>query len=158
MRILVCGGRDFGNVPDRDHELYQERLAQALFVYWTMDAIAEEFSVNYNTDDNWLPTDIVIISGMAKGADTCAVNWAVINWCHVDEYRAEWDKYGKRAGYIRNQQMLDEGKPDLVVAFPGGRGTAMMVDIARKAGVEVREIEYDSGTREHHSTAGNEDS
>lgn len=142
MRILVCGGRDFGNVPDPDHELHAVKHAQARFVMETLDRIAEEFSVNYDPYDNWLPADIVIISGMAKGADTCAVDWAVINWCHVEEYRAEWDKYGKRAGYIRNQQMLDEGEPDLVVAFPGGRGTEMMKDIARKAGVPVREIHY----------------
>jgi hypothetical protein len=44
-----------------------------------------------------------------------------------------------KAGPIRKQQMLDEGKPDLVVAFPGGRGTAHMVRIARAAGIEVIE-------------------
>ena len=41
---------------------------------------------------------------------------------------------------MRNQKMLDEGKPDLVVAFAGGRGTADMVRIAKRSGVEVREI------------------
>lgn len=68
-----------------------------------------------------------------------AVDWAVINWCPFTEFPADWDKYGKSAGYIRNQQMLDEGCPDYVVAFPGGAGTNMMKRIASKAGVPVIE-------------------
>lgn len=59
------------------------------------------------------------------------------------EFPADWDKYGKRAGYLRNVQMLDEGKPDLVVAFPGGKGTAMMVKLAKERGVRVIEYAYD---------------
>jgi hypothetical protein len=53
-----------------------------------------------------------------------------------------WNKCGIGAGYFRNVQMLEEGKPDLVVAFLGGKGTAMMVKIARAAGVEVRECVF----------------
>lgn len=49
-------------------------------------------------------------------------------------------KYGKSAGPIRNQTMLDDGKPDLVLAFPGGRGTADMVAKAEKHGIPVRRI------------------
>lgn len=89
---------------------------------------------------NWLP-DVFVISGKARGADTLAIDWAVVNWQDYKEFPADWEKYGKSAGYIRNQQMLDEGKPDIVVAFPGGAGTRMMVNIARKAGVEVLEVE-----------------
>lgn len=57
-------------------------------------------------------------------------------------FPAEWNKYGKKAGYIRNAQMLEIGKPDLVLAFWDGvsRGTKMMIDLAKKAGVEVRII------------------
>ena len=50
--------------------------------------------------------------------------------------RLDWKKYGKKAGPLRNQQMLEEGKPDLVVAFPGGNGTADMVRRAKKANIE----------------------
>ncbi len=53
---------------------------------------------------------------------------------HLYEHR---DKYGKSAGSIRNQQMIDEGKPDLVVAFPGGFGTKDMVRRAKKHNIEV---------------------
>jgi predicted Rossmann-fold nucleotide-binding protein len=42
---------------------------------------------------------------------------------------------------VRNRQMLTEGRPDLVVAFPGGKGTANMVALARKAGVEIVEVQ-----------------
>jgi hypothetical protein len=56
-------------------------------------------------------------------------------------YPADWAKHGRAASPIRNQQMLDEGRPNLVVAFPGGRGTADMVRRARSAGVEVIEVD-----------------
>jgi hypothetical protein len=60
-------------------------------------------------------------------------------------YMADWDGLGRKAGPIRNQRMLDEGKPDLVIAFPGGRGTADMVRRAREAGVEVVELAGHTG-------------
>jgi hypothetical protein len=56
---------------------------------------------------------------------------------HVKEYRAEWHRFGREAGPMRNARMLAEGKPNLVVAFPGGPGTRNMVDLARRAGVEI---------------------
>jgi hypothetical protein len=58
-------------------------------------------------------------------------------------FYADWDKHGRAAGPIRNQQMLDEGKPDLVVAFllPQGSGTLDMIRRTEKAGIEVRVIE-----------------
>lgn len=60
----------------------------------------------------------------------------------VESYPADWKRYGRAAGPIRNRQMLEEGKPDLIIAFHSNlaesRGTANMVKIARKAGIEVR--------------------
>ena len=53
---------------------------------------------------------------------------------------AEWALHGKKAGYLRNEKMLRMGKPDLVVAFPGGVGTAMMVDLAKKKGLRVIDL------------------
>ena len=88
-----------------------------------------------------------IISGMARGADLMAYNYATRRGIPCDEYPADWNKYGKSAGYIRNKQMLEQGRPDLVVAFPGGKGTSMMVDIAKQAGVEVKEIRLDNAKR-----------
>jgi hypothetical protein len=67
-------------------------------------------------------------------------------WCRgvprkpYEVTQGEWDELGKKAGPLRNQRMLDEGKPDLVVAFPGGGGTKDMVRRAVKAGVSVHEV------------------
>jgi predicted Rossmann-fold nucleotide-binding protein len=114
LRVLVCGGRDF-----RDWELAREYL----------DRLHAEFGIT------------CVIQGGARGADELADRWAG-SWAGVnsEEYRAEWDEYGKGAGHIRNQRMLTEGNPHIVVAFPGGRGTADMVRRARAAGIEVREV------------------
>ncbi|HVM95122.1 MAG TPA: hypothetical protein VMT89_01980, partial [Candidatus Acidoferrales bacterium] len=56
-------------------------------------------------------------------------------------FMADWRRNGRAAGPIRNQQMLTEGKPDLVVAFPGGRGTRDMVNKAKAANVAVTVID-----------------
>ena len=115
MRVLVCGGRNFTDYK--------------FFKLW-MD-------VRFPIRD-----DLVIITGMATGADIQAFNWAFEEELEVLKYPANWTKYGRAAGLIRNKQMLDEGKPDLVIAFPGGRGTADMVSRARKAGVNVEIVTY----------------
>ena len=81
-----------------------------------------------------------IIHGNAKGADDLADNWAKANHIPVIPFPADWGKYGKAAGPIRNKQMLDEGKPDLILAFPGGKGTANMKEQARIAGIEVLDV------------------
>lgn len=81
-----------------------------------------------------------IIHGNAAGADDLADSWAKANHVSVVPFSADWGTFGKSAGPIRNQQMLVEGKPDLVVAFPGGKGTSDMVRQAKIAGVTVIEV------------------
>ena len=78
----------------------------------------------------------------ASGADRLGERFAKANNCELLVFPADWNKFGKAAGFIRNQQMIDEGKPDLVVALPGGRGTADMVRRAKKHGIEVAEVKY----------------
>jgi hypothetical protein len=78
-----------------------------------------------------------IISGGARGADRLAERYAVEFGVPIQVFPALWDTEGKAAGFIRNQRMLDEGDPDLVVAFPGGRGTDDMVRRAIRHGVKV---------------------
>lgn len=121
---LICGGRDFNDYR---------------FVSYILDKLCMERSACYTSNDNWLPSDIRIVTGGARGADDCGEQWAVVNWCQGKVYPAQWDKHGRSAGPIRNQQMLDEEQVDLVVAFHGGLGTADMVSRARKAGIEVIE-------------------
>jgi hypothetical protein len=102
MRILVCGGRDF-----TDTEL----------IYNTLDKLDKQILID------------IVIEGDARGVDRIAGYWARKNHKKNIKYRADWAAFGKRAGFLRNIQMLEEGRPDIVVAFPGGRGTAHMVSI-----------------------------
>jgi len=141
MRILVCGGRNFGDTNVLP-EFREERIKEYKFIHRTLDELARKYSKEYKENDNWLPTDITIISGAARGADRAASDWATCNYARLEEFPADWVQYGKRAGPIRNEDMLNRGNPNLVISFPGGRGTAHMVKIAKKAGVEVVEITY----------------
>lgn len=83
---------------------------------------------------------VIVIEGGARGADRLAREAA--EWCGipVQTYPADWSHYGKAAGGIRNQRMLDEGRPDMVLACPDpeSRGTWDMVRRAEAAGVPVR--------------------
>lgn len=81
-----------------------------------------------------------IISGNARGADILGKQYAEEHDIPCIVMPAEWDRYGKRAGYIRNQQMLDEA--DALIAFWDGRsrGTQHMIDIARDKGIPVRVV------------------
>ena len=92
----------------------------------------------YNELKDIEPT--VIISGGANGADELAIRYADLMGVALEVYQADWSTFGKSAGPKRNQRMLREGKPELVLAFPGGRGTADMVNRAKRAGIPVKEI------------------
>lgn len=71
-----------------------------------------------------------VIQGGARGADDLGRRWAENRGVPVIEMRANWQRYGKRAGPMRNAWMLRFCRPDYVVAFPGSAGTAHMVRIA----------------------------
>lgn len=114
MRVIVCGGRDFS-----DTEL----------VYKTLDRIHKERGIT------------TVIEGDARGADRIGGFWARKNLIDNIKFPADWDTYGRRAGPIRNQKMLSEGKPDLVVAFRGGRGTEHMKSVTRGARIELIEVQ-----------------
>lgn len=81
----------------------------------------------------------VLMQGGAGGADRLALEWAQERGVPVITFPANW-RLGKRGGPMRNQFMLDEGKPHLVVAFPGNTGTADMIEKAEAAGVRVKRI------------------
>lgn len=84
--------------------------------------------------------DLHLIHGAARGADTLARCWAESHGVPHTPYPADWTQHGKSAGAIRNRQMIQEGKPELVVAFPGGRGTQDMVDASTKAGIRILDL------------------
>ena len=78
----------------------------------------------------------ILIHGGARGADQRASEWARENGIHTASVPALWDQMGKSAGYARNRAMLLL-QPEYCVAFPGGKGTAMMISLCEKAGIPV---------------------
>lgn len=148
MKWLVCGSRKLGDLAalrSREHPEWGERERQYNFIMRTLDKLSILRSKYYNPDDNWLPSDIEIINGAAKGVDAVSTDWAIVNWCRFREYPADWDRYKKAAGPIRNSEMLKKEKPDLVIAFPlpDSIGTYDMIRKAKAAKIEVLEYHYE---------------
>lgn len=116
-RILVTGSRD-----------------------WTDDAKLDWAIMNELQEGE----DAVIVHGGARGADwmaeTAAIAWGVQSEVH----RADWEKYGKRAGFVRNQEMVDAGA-DVCLAFirNNSRGATMCAQLAEKAGIPVKYFRID---------------
>ena len=113
--VIVCGGRDW----DRRELTFQE-----------LDRLRAELGIT------------TVVHGAARGADNLAGEWARARNIAARDFPAQWNKFGRRAGFLRNQQMLDEGRPDAVIAFPGGAGTRGMMRIAREAGVPVIDLTH----------------
>ena len=109
-RVLVCGGRD-----------YSDRR----MVFGTLDYCRQ-----------WFAERFILIHGDAKGADRLVKEWAINHGYPHAGVPANWFYYGKPAGNIRNTSMLLL-KPELLIAFPGGRGTANMVKNANLEGIPV---------------------
>ena len=120
--ILVCGGRDYDN-----REKLFEMLEQSL---QAVTLAGRSFT---------------LVHGGAAGADSLSDEWATNRKiCNeggvVKVYKADWQTHGRAAGPIRNIKMLTESKPDLIIAFKGGRGTAHMMQIGKAAGVPILEV------------------
>lgn len=118
MRVLICGSRHFN-----DYERFKKEVMNALPVG---DYIGS-----------------TVISGHAKGADTLGEQFARDMGLQLQTFPADWNVHGRAAGPIRNTQMLQQGKPDIVIAFlaENSRGTKNMINQAEKAGVPVKVIE-----------------
>ena len=112
-RVLVCGGRDYSDEARVFSELDAEHANAPI---------------------------TLLIHGGATGADTLAGKWAAARKIAVRPFPANWFKHGQSAGPIRNRDMLTQGKPHMVIAFPGGRGTADMINAARAASVPVVKV------------------
>lgn len=114
MRVLVCGTRTFGS-----HAMHIGQMHLALRRLLDQDKL-------------------VIIHGGCRGADQMADAWCQDHEVHQVVYRADWDTHGRKAGPIRNSEMLESGV-DLVVAFWDlkSRGTKDTIDKARAKGIPV---------------------
>jgi YspA, cpYpsA-related SLOG family len=126
VRIVVFGGRN-----------YRDRTA----LYAALDRVHRERVIT------------LLIEGEAPGADTLAKEWAQDRGIPLEPYEADWgnverpgavirrrrngDLYDAAAGPARNQRMVDEGKPDGAVGFPGATGTADMTSRLNMAGVSI---------------------
>lgn len=115
MRILVCGDRHYNKLNIIERELKK------------------------------FPSDTIIIHGTAPGADTLAAFVADRLGYKVIHFDAKWHIYGRGAGPVRNQQMIDEGKPDMILAFHDNiqesRGTKNMINKGVNARKKVILIE-----------------
>ncbi len=111
-RVLVCGGRD-----------YQDWCTVA-------DTLRRLHDIS--------PIGL-IIHGCDPGAATLAVRWALSTGVPTSGFDANFHSLGPTAERLRNERMIVESKPDLVVAFPGGEGTADLIGRAKAVGVPVEQ-------------------
>lgn len=137
--VLVCGGRNYGRVPPRTPENELEAAKEK--AEKEKDILFEILDLFHNHQPITL-----IVQGYAEGADKLAHEWAVER--NVRSTGAKhrvthsmWNKLGKGAGFIRNKNMRDEERPNHVIAFPGGNGTANMVRISQRAGDQVHLVD-----------------
>jgi len=118
FKVIVAGSREFNNyslLAKKLHHLLKEK--------------AETHK-------------IVIVSGTARGADKLGELWASRHDHEVERFPADWNKHGKRAGYLRNKEMAEYA--DALIAFWDGvsRGTEHMVNIMEKLGKPVRTVRF----------------
>ena len=118
-RLIVCGGVDFN-----DYCFFKDQMDRLIAYY----------------------ENIRLVSGHARGADTFAEQYAAETGIPIRVFPAEWKKYGKAAGPIRNRAMLDYAKEEtpVVAAFWDGqsRGTGNMLKQAKAAGAECHIFSY----------------
>lgn len=115
LKVLVCGGRQFSD---------------SAFIHAELDRLHALHKFD------------TLIEGDARGVDRMAGEWARSRGVSLVEYPAKWKEEGRHAALIRNERMLNEGKPDLVIAFPGGGGTSHTCWKAAQAGISVMTIVY----------------
>lgn len=116
FRVIVSGGRDFS-----DYEYLRSSL----------DLLLQNIT-----------GQIVIVSGTAKGADKLGEQYAAEKGYAVLRFPADWDRFGKAAGYMRNEQMAKNA--DALVAFWDGtsKGTKNMIQLAKRYDLKIRVQKY----------------
>jgi hypothetical protein len=116
LKVIIAGGRDFTSFP-----------------------ILEDCVNNCLSNQN----EVVIVSGNARGADILGEKYAYIHKHTIDSHPANWDKFGKSAGYKRNEEMAKVA--DALIAFWDGKskGTKHMIDLAKKYNLKIRVFDYE---------------
>jgi hypothetical protein len=125
IKIIIAGSKTFN-----DFSYLENRL---------LDIARGLIKDGYKTHNN-----IEIISGTARGADKLGENLAELYDLKLSKFPANWDLYGKSAGYIRNEEMAKYAKEDngILIAFWDGesKGTSHMIDLAIKHTLKVRVV------------------
>jgi hypothetical protein len=113
FKVIIAGGRTFNN-----YDLLCQNCDKALS----------------------LQTEIEIVSGTANGADKLGEKYAKENGYSIKQFPADWNKYGKSAGYKRNEEMAKYS--DALIAFWDGnsKGTKHMIDLAKRYGLKVKVV------------------
>jgi hypothetical protein len=117
IKLIIAGGRDFTD--------YQTLL------YAFTNFLHKQPKEN-----------ITIISGMARGADSLGIQIAINMGLRLIEMPAEWDKYGKSAGYRRNEEMAKIATHALIAWDGKSKGTGHMIDLAKKHNLVIKQIDY----------------
>ena len=128
MRIIVAGGRDFN-----DFELLELNLNRLI------DYLLKEAVISKNTE-------IEIVCGKAKGADALGEEFAKKYGLNIKYFPADWNRFGKSAGYKRNADMASYAKEEdgILVAFWDGKskGTKHMIDTSKNIELKVFVLNY----------------
>lgn len=125
LRIIIAGSRNFN-----DYELLKEEV------------------INIVKSNNKPKQFIKIVSGKARGADTLGECFAKEFGLETKEFPADWDRFGKKAGYVRNVEMakyaVENGNDGILIAFWDGKskGTKHMIDLAKKYGLEIHVVRF----------------
>ena len=124
FRVIICGSREFD-----DYDLLKEKC---------------DFYLSRKINQG---SRVIIVSGCARGADQLGERYAQERGLEVLRFPANWDKYGKRAGYLRNKSMADVANACIAFLDPDAEnvGTKMMIRIAREQKLLVREVKEDNG-------------
>ena len=131
MRAIIAGGRDFNNFNVLESNLHK-----------IFKRLADEGLISKCIQES----NIEVVCGKAKGADTLGEKFAKTYHLSVKYFPANWDAYGKSAGYRRNAEMANYAKEDngVLIAFwdSKSKGTKHMVDIAKSSGIRVFIVSY----------------
>lgn len=118
FKVIIAGGRDFEN-----YELLKTKC----------DHYLKNISKTHT---------IIIVSGAARGADKLGERYAQEKGYEIDSHAANWDLYGKRAGYLRNEEMSKCANALIAFYDNQSKGTGHMIDLARKQNLFVRIVNY----------------